>query len=79
MLAALVVSLFALLESERPTQAIVGGWAATRNPDMAALFYQPRDPTKDPSYCCTGTLIDSDSVLTAAHYFHQLIAQGFND
>lgn len=79
LLAALVVSLFALLESERPTQAIIGGSKATANPDMAALFYQPRDPKLPASFFCSGTLIDSDSVLTAAHCFHGLIKAGFND
>ena len=65
LLAALVVSLFALLESERPTQAIVGGSKSTANPDMAFLEIK----TSGGVGYCGGTLIDSDSVLTAAHCF----------
>src|SRR5215207_9128411 len=82
--AALVVSLFVLLESGKPSQAIIGGDTANHNPGIVALLWgwdsADPDPTNpmpvknNPNYTrerqnpqCTGTLIDTDSVLTAAH------------
>jgi trypsin len=70
-LAALGVSVFVLLEGGDPTQAIVGGTEVKpvgKYPFMAALLYG-NDPSKNPrrNLFCGGTLIDKDSVLTAAH------------
>ena len=70
-LAALMLSLFGLLAAGKPSQAIVGGTEVKpvgKYPFMVALLYG-KDPAKNPqrNLFCGGTLIDKDSVLTAAH------------
>jgi secreted trypsin-like serine protease len=64
LMAAVVVSLFMLLESGRPTQAIVGGMSANQNPAGWAYIEAKSSGAVD---VCGGSLIDANSVLTAAH------------
>jgi secreted trypsin-like serine protease len=60
---ALLVSLLVLLAGAKPSQAIVGGTVVQNNttyPFIVQVLYKEQ-------FVCTGTLIDKDSVLTAAH------------
>jgi secreted trypsin-like serine protease len=69
--AALLLSLYAILEGGKPAQAIVGAKdvePVDKYPFMALI--EAHDPSLgDKASSCNGTLIDKDSVLTAAHCF----------
>jgi V8-like Glu-specific endopeptidase len=72
-LSMLVLSLVALLAGDKPAQAIIGGNKVTdpaTYPFMVQLVYTYPD-TKEQVVVCSGTLIDKDSVLTAAHCLYQ--------
>src|SRR5215218_8914706 len=70
-LAMLLLSLFAILEGGKSAQAIVGGKDV--KPDdkypFMALIEAHAPAYGDKVQGCNGTLIDKDSVLTAAHCF----------
>ena len=72
-LAMLLLSLVALLKGGQPAQAIIGGSKVTDTktyPFMAQVwltFYSEANKTWYTQLACTGTLLDNNSVLTAAH------------
>jgi uncharacterized membrane protein YgcG len=62
-LAMLLLSLFAILEGDRRAQAIVGGETVQKNTDYPFMV----QVLENGKLVCTGTLLDNNSVLTAAH------------
>jgi secreted trypsin-like serine protease len=79
-LAMLLLSLFAILEGGKSAQAIVGGKDV--KPDdkypFMALIEAHAPAYGDKVQGCNGTLIDNDSVLTAAHCFEGMDLKQLN-
>jgi secreted trypsin-like serine protease len=64
--AALLVSLIVLLAAGKPSQAIVGGSKVKVGAYRFMAYLTVTKPSGE-AFTCGGTLIDRDSVLTAAH------------
>jgi secreted trypsin-like serine protease len=64
--AALLVSLITLAAGGRPSQAVVGGSQVPVGAYRFMAYLEVTEPDGS-AYICGGTLVNSDSVLTAAH------------